>query len=395
MSALSPTLGRNELRPPAGPEGARAIRIAVVGEPFFLDRHAGLLEALRKRVRAVDRIPLVDRPLLHAARFALGEVLRGAAWTPSPGTLRRLRDRFEKDPATFVRRSRISERMLAAATQKPDLVVQIGSLWSPNLSGSALPYAHYIDVTTAMVRRYWPQWLPYDRDATLEAWLSLEGASYRGAFRVFTFTRAARDSLIRDYGVDPERVATVGTAGHYGPTSMETRSYGGRRIIFNGSEFERKGGDLVLAAFRMLRERVPDAALRIVGTRNVPPQQGVDVLGNVSRDVLYRVMAESDVVLAPSRFEGIPGFVLEAMHYGAVPILSDAVGMSEIITDGDEGFIVSPTTVDRLVDRVEAVLRDPALARRLGSAARRRIARYMDWDAVVDRMLRSATCPAQ
>src|SRR5579884_4405148 len=96
MSALSPTLGRNELRPPAGPEGARAIRIAVVGEPFFLDRHAGLLEALRKRVRAVDRIPLVDRPLLPAARFALGEGLRGAAWTPSPGTLRRLRDRFEK-----------------------------------------------------------------------------------------------------------------------------------------------------------------------------------------------------------------------------------------------------------------------------------------------------------
>jgi glycosyltransferase involved in cell wall biosynthesis len=217
----------------------------------------------------------------------------------------------------------------------------------------------------------------------------MEGAAYRGAERVFTFSEATRRSVIEDYGASPKQVVAVGAAGHFDGVGPHDRTYGRQAIIFNGSDFERKGGDRVLGAFELLQERFPEASLTIVGNTGVKERPGVRVAGKISRRQLFSLLDTTDVVLAPTRLDVLPGFVLEAMSRGVVPILSDAESMNEVVTDGVEGYVVSPPSPRLLAERIGSLFGNKALLCRMGTAARTRIEASLNWDAVARAMTTS------
>lgn len=78
--------------------------------------------------------------------------------------------------------------------------------------------------------------------------------------------------------------------------------------------------------------------------------------------------------------------VLEAMAAG-MPILSTPVGgIPEAITDGVEGFLVSPGDVAALAARLQQLLQDDALAARMGAAARRKVELCFSSQAVLPRV---------
>jgi glycogen(starch) synthase len=333
-------------------------------------------------------LPIRERAIFSKVRFLTGALITGGLWPPRRSTLRAALQRFEKEPTTFARLSRLTARRIAAVDPAPGMVLQFFSMSSPALANGRLPYAHYIDMTMALVRRSWPDWAPFDCEARYQEWIALEGASYRGAERVFTFSEATRRSVIADYGARPERVVTVGAAGHYEAAASGERAYGNRTIVFNGSDFERKGGERVLAAFRLVRERFPDATLTIVAA-GVPASPGVTVSGNLGRPALFALFDRTDIVLAPTRLDILPGFVLEAMSRGVVPILSDAASMDEIVTSGSDGYIASPPTPELLAEDVAKLFSDDARLRAFGDAARARVVRDWNWDAVADAMVAS------
>jgi glycogen synthase len=170
----------------------------------------------------------------------------------------------------------------------------------------------------------------------------------------------------------------------------EEGPYGSHAIIFNGSDFERKGGDRVLAAFAIVRERFLDASLTIVAHTALMEGNGVRMAHTVTRQDLLSLFDKTDVVLAPTRLDVLPGFVLEAMSRGVVPILSDADSVREIITDGTEGYIVSPPTPELLAERICDLFEDHhLLLRNLGTASRKRIEKSWTWDAVAQTIVES------
>ena len=195
--------------------------------------------------------------------------------------------------------------------------------------------------------------------------------------------------MIHDYGVSANQVVAVGAAGHYDSTRHHPRAYGNHAIIFNGSDFERKGGDRVLAAFAIVRKRFPDATLTIVANSEVSGGPGITLAGRVTREHLFALFESSDIVLAPTRLDVLPGFVLEAMSCGVVPILSDADSMNEIISSGTEGFIVSPPTPELIADRICKLFNDENALSRAGLAAKRRIEQSWNWDSVAEAMISS------
>jgi glycosyltransferase involved in cell wall biosynthesis len=81
--------------------------------------------------------------------------------------------------------------------------------------------------------------------------------------------------------------------------------------------------------------------------------------------------------------------VLEAMSRGVVPILSDAASMNEIVSDGIEGYVVSPPSPLLLADRICALFENKALLTRMGTSARTRIENSWNWDAVAQAMIAS------
>ncbi len=363
-------------------------RLLVVGDPFFLARHQPLVDALRSRLGSVEEVPVP--PPGGAAKWLY--LARGYAMHPRLPVRRALGvllQQYRKEPAMFDRTTRAAATALGAHGDAHTFALQLFSLSSPVTNERRRPYAHYVDMTMALVRRDWPAWAPYAREAGYAAWIAREGASYRCAERVFTFSEATRRSVIDDYGVRAERVVVVGAAGHYAAAAPPARAYGNRSIVFNGSDFERKGGDRVLAAFARVRERAPDATLTIVAGPRLDAQPGVRSAGMLDRSRLFALFDETDVVLAPTRLDILPGFVLEAMSRGVVPVLSDAASMSEVVVDGREGFVVSPPEPDALAARIVRLFADDVLLRALGAAARERVLRDWNWDAVAQRMVDS------
>jgi glycosyltransferase involved in cell wall biosynthesis len=77
--------------------------------------------------------------------------------------------------------------------------------------------------------------------------------------------------------------------------------------------------------------------------------------------------------------------VLEAMASGTPVVASRTGALPEVVVDGETGFLVAPGDVEQLQLRLEQLLKDPALARRMGSAARQRALDMFTWDRAAQR----------
>lgn len=109
-----------------------------------------------------------------------------------------------------------------------------------------------------------------------------------------------------------------------------------------------------------------DALRRLAGELGLKEQ--VSFTGSVADVIPY--LDATDVFVHPSRAEGMPGSLLEAMACGLPCVATHIGGTVDIITDGENGFLVPPGDAWSLGAAIARLLEDPALARRLGARAR-------------------------
>jgi glycosyltransferase involved in cell wall biosynthesis len=94
-----------------------------------------------------------------------------------------------------------------------------------------------------------------------------------------------------------------------------------------------------------------------------------------------------ELVLLPSRSEGLSQALLEAMALGKAVIASAATGNLEVITDGADGRLVDPLAPASWARAIEVLLSQPAEAARLGTAARHTARVRYSLDRTIDRTL--------
>lgn len=170
------------------------------------------------------------------------------------------------------------------------------------------------------------------------------------------------------------------------------------RILFFGTLTTYKGLDVLLDAFALLRRRLPDAALLMAGA----PSADVDaaalrrraaLIGNVDVRPAYVPMeavgalfGAARVVAAPYLFANASGVVHLAQTFGR-PVVASSVGdLPEAVRDGETGLLVPPGDATALAGALERLLRDPALAARLGAAGAARLAAEGSWAEVAARV---------
>ena len=90
-----------------------------------------------------------------------------------------------------------------------------------------------------------------------------------------------RDSLVEDYHCDPSKIAIVGAAPNLPPPAAlpDNAGYSNRTILFVGIDWERKGGPLLVEAFRKVLENLPDARLIIAGSSPAIDLPNVEIAG--------------------------------------------------------------------------------------------------------------------
>jgi glycosyltransferase involved in cell wall biosynthesis len=131
------------------------------------------------------------------------------------------------------------------------------------------------------------------------------------------------------------------------------------------------GRTLVLAGDGPLRAEVPGA------------------LGFVPREEVARLLGRAAVFALPSHREGLPLSLLEAMAHGRAVVTTPVGGIPSIVEDGVTGLLVPPGDPVALRAAIGRLLADEALRRRLGAAARERVAASCSWERVVDETIRA------
>lgn len=146
-----------------------------------------------------------------------------------------------------------------------------------------------------------------------------------------------------------------------------------------------KGQDVAVDAWRRVRGQLPEAVLLLAGdgperlTLERQAGPGVQVLGH--RDDVPDLLAAADVVLLPSRWEGLALALLEAMASGRSVVTTAVAGSESTLLAGDlpaAGAVVPVEDRDALAAAVAARLSDPELAAGEGDAGRLRAARDHD-----------------
>lgn len=336
-----------------------------------------LTQALTERYEVVGQ---VDAELTGTERLLV------AASTYRPAR-RAWVERFFKSNLAVELRSRRADRRLAEIDSPFDVVFQTHALFAVDDPRAVL----YVDCTHRQSAEQWPDWNPLSGRA-LRRWYARERRQYRRAAHVFSFSQETRDSLVEDYDVPEERVSVVGAGVNFDrlPQLSSPRPSGPPTVLFVGNDFERKGGPRLLEAFRVVRERIPDARLRLAGVpHGIPEQPGVEVLGRVgSREAMSQLYAEASVFCLPTAFDPFPLVLLEAMGHGLPCVVTPSCGIVEMVSDRDNGRILSSVhpSVEELATVLVELLSDPQACARLGERGRRRVDERFRWSHVVDSM---------
>jgi GalNAc-alpha-(1->4)-GalNAc-alpha-(1->3)-diNAcBac-PP-undecaprenol alpha-1,4-N-acetyl-D-galactosaminyltransferase len=154
-----------------------------------------------------------------------------------------------------------------------------------------------------------------------------------------------------------------------------------RPVVLNAGRLSReKGCDLLIRAFALLSERYPDWNLLILGdgTQRGELEALVDELGLKERISLpgrvknpYDYFRKADLFVLPSRYEGMPNALCEAMACGmAVVAANCSSGVGQVVHDGVNGLLAEPENVDSLAAAMQQLMGDQAWRASLGEQAR-------------------------
>ncbi len=210
------------------------------------------------------------------------------------------------------------------------------------------------------------------------------------------------DYLVKKIGVHPDKLSKilngVDTRKYYPRERAEKDSFsvctvGGLRPV-------KDQANLVLAVKKLL-EKMPHMhdriKLSLIG--DGPARKELEALiaaghlENIAEITGFRndvpdMLHEFDIFVLPSKAEGIPNVILEAMACGLPVIATDVGGNRELLVEGETGFLVPPSDSEALADALQIYIQNPHLMKIHGIAARKRIETYFSLETMASAYMR-------
>jgi glycogen synthase len=331
------------------------------------------------------------RALDFVAKNTVAALRLRRAWRGGPkATIRFARAVARASPELAVVRTWVGKSALQRV-EPLDGVVQIGTGYSFH---TRVPIVVFCDITVVQaVELGYPEWQVLSPRA-IQARIDRQRRVYHQAVACCATTGWAAESIVRDYGVPPERVHAVGVGRNHS-AEPAVHDWNAPRFIWIGTDWFGKNGDGVLRAFARLRREHAEARLELVGAH--PPIHAEGVTGHgflrlddpAQRARMAQLLQAATCLVLPSRYEASAIAYVEAGAAG-LPCIGTAVGGArELIGDG--GCVVDPLSDDAILEAM-LELCDVETAKRLGERALRR-APLFTWSAVAERVLRAFRLP--
>ena len=212
------------------------------------------------------------------------------------------------------------------------------------------------------------------------------------ADRCILFSNWAREIMVQECGVADHRAFVVKPGSdlelwHYQPRARTTHNR--PHILFVGGDFQRKGGDLLLTIFReqFAHQAELDLVTRQIDTDDLPPSVHLYTDINANDPRLRQLYAQADLFVLPTRADFSSLAAIEAMAVGLPVIISRVGGTTEIVRDGETGFLITSDDAEGLRSSLGHLLADAALRQRMGAAGRATVEQEFNIAANVTELL--------
>lgn len=223
-------------------------------------------------------------------------------------------------------------------------------------------------------------------------WMRRWHLSFRRAVGGFVLRRASAVRLLfadqlRDFVCLPPEIIRR----QFFDISNTERFYPGREesiVLGVGFPFRVKGFDVLCNAFRRIAPKYPEWKLVLIG-HGVPEEARaggfldpqIQTRPGVLQTEVAQWMARCAIFALPSRTEAMGRVLIEAGAAGKCRVASRVDGIPTVVEDGVDGILVPPDDVEQLSVELERLILDGELRRRLGEAAKHRVAREFSANA--------------
>jgi glycosyltransferase involved in cell wall biosynthesis/GT2 family glycosyltransferase len=270
-----------------------------------------------------------------------------------------------------------------------------------------------LHTTYAMAKPFKPEWSarPLLERFHVTPVIAAEGRLLADAPRLLANSQAVVEAIADLYGIDVRSRSLLAPHGVPDPLTRRAAAAARRaaalatgsplRVLFVGRFEPRKGFDIAAAAAARLLQGSPSAEVWFVGQdlgdpeRRVLAAAGLEgweetgrvrFLGEVDREALDDLYVETDLLIAPSRFESFGLIGIEAMAAGRPVLALDVGGLAEIIELGVTGlaFKEAEQTPDEIVRAVLALDADRERLAAMGRAARARYEAHYSVEAMAE-----------
>lgn len=210
----------------------------------------------------------------------------------------------------------------------------------------------------------------------------LNRSCYLAARHIVVWADWTKRSLVADYHVPDEKITVVPPGvmvrDWWRPTPRVINREAAVKILFVGGDLERKGGRLLIEAFRAVGG--PDTELHLVTKDEVGPEPGIFVYNNMQPNSaeLKELYHRCDIFALPTFGDCLPMVLSEAGAAGMAIVSTRVAGIPEIVREGSTGLTVPPGDLAGLVEALKRLLADAGLRFDLGTQACRLVSDAYD-----------------
>jgi alpha-maltose-1-phosphate synthase len=211
----------------------------------------------------------------------------------------------------------------------------------------------------------------------------LEKRVYDTAAHIVSWSDFARKSVIEDFKIDADKVTTIPSGVDVSrilpANSCLIKGNSLYKILFVGGDFQRKGGadlvDVFLTAFKEIAElHIVTKASVTCEHPNVYIYQDVEAYTPKWLELYH----QADVYVMPTYADAFATVFLEAMAAGLPVITTTLPQITEVVIDGETGFLVKPGDHHALANKIRYLMNNPTFGSEMGAKGRKIVEQKFD-----------------
>jgi glycosyltransferase involved in cell wall biosynthesis len=256
-----------------------------------------------------------------------------------------------------------------------------------------IPVIYMTDATFQQLQGYYPYFSNL-AGYNVRQGIELDKKAFQKAAHCMLASDWNKNSAINDYGIEARKISVVPCGANMdmipASTELSRDSSGKCRLLFLAVEWDRKGGDIAMDTYRILKQKGINPGLHIIGC--VPPhdltgEENITVIPFLDKNIpedfqrLHKIFLQTDFLLLPTRAECAGVVFCEASAYAIPSITTDTGGVSTYVRNGMNGFALPlPAGGDAYAEKISQLLSDNQAMLNLKQSTRKYYEENLKWD---------------